>query len=214
MVLALILAFMIVGLSSLISASTHINDQAAVDADSFAKKQTVYSLCDLAYLQFSRDLQAITVTHNTGEDWVGAKGAAIYSQALEALQASVTLSDGKTWTCVKLEDLTEALGIKDPAAIACFQKAVGGFGSKAEIELALVEDLSLNWSSKDCRVSKTSASIPLNTALLAVTCRKGTNETTLELELSGLTLESETYKDLGETVYAIGGTACLERITG
>lgn len=207
--LAMVMAFMSVGLTSLIVASNNINDQAAVDADKFAQEQTLNSLGDLTVLQFSRDIQSITVNHSMASEWVGAKGSAIYSQVLAAFQSRVTVSDNATWTCQRLSDLTSALGISDPQAIACMQEAVGKGDS--DINLKLSEQFSLNWENKACRVTAKGAYIPLNDIHLSLTVTHGYKSTCNKLVLKGLALQSDVYKDAGLAVYSIGGKPWIER---
>lgn len=120
----------------MLSVATTLYSSNAENAKRYANIQSYRSASEIACFQYVNDLEAITVTRNLTTDWVSVTGAAVYSQAIQAIQDEIGRPTNRfIWNVSDISRAITGAGISDPAVVIHLQSLLAE--GRTEFQLAI-----------------------------------------------------------------------------
>lgn len=129
---------------SMLTVATSLYSGTRDNARIYSDIQSYRAGTELACYQYITDLQGITVTKDLDSDWISVTNQAIYTQALDAIKATLGADDDPNRWFVS--DLTTALSganLSDPTVLTDLLGRVAG--ARQSFALSVPEPLTLNW---------------------------------------------------------------------
>ena len=163
----------------------------------YANIQSYRAVAELSCYRYVTELEASIASKNLDAEWISVEGNALYTQALDALQAEIgSESDPAVWG---VRDVTQILGGANLSNPAILPDLLAKFvGVDYELQLSVPEPLRFDWSDPDSYRSRDSAYIALEPFVVEVDLRVKSENIFEKFIVDGLYLDVQLFK-MGET---------------
>lgn len=152
---------------SMLTVATSLYSSSKDTAKIYGDIQSYRAATELACYQYITDLQGMTVTKDLDGDWISVSGQAVYTQALDAIQATLASPEDPTaWFVTDITDALAGANLSDPSVLTDLLSKLSGV--RQEFKLTVPEPMKLDWDNPETSSSRTGATVALEPLVIEV----------------------------------------------
>lgn len=137
-------------------------------AKTYSRIQTYRAITELATYQYVTELETAVVTKDLSADWISVSGNAIYTQAIDAIIASIgSTEDSDVWEVRDAKTALTAMDISDPSILTTIYAEIDGV--RQDFQLKVITPLKLDWNDEDSWRNRRGAHVALEPVRVEVT---------------------------------------------
>lgn len=181
-------ALMTVVIIGTMSVGSSLYSTSRDSAKAYSRIQTYRAVTELACYQYVTSLETAVVTKDLDADWVSVSGNAIYTQAIDAIVASIGTSEDPTiWEVRDAKTALTAMDVSDPSILTDIYAELEGV--RQEFQLQVIAPLKLDWSDPDSWRNRRGAYVALEPVRIEVSFDVRGEHLFEHFEVDGLYLE-------------------------
>ena len=179
---------LVVVVLSMLTVASSLYRTSQDSAETYSEIQRYRATSEILVYQYITDLESVTITKDLDAEWLSFSGNAVYTQALEALVASLAPPENsRQWFVTDVIEALRGVAVSNPLVLQSLIEEYEGI--RQSFSLTVPEPLRLDWMDSKSWSNRHGAIVSLDPVLIELTLVARGETITEKFLVDGLFLE-------------------------